>query len=224
MCRTVVPGARSPRFQVTVPATFKPPLSAETKLVPAGTGSVAWTLRANEGLDSFPTRRSSDLVPAVTGSGLSDLVIETSAEVATVVASFAELLVVSGSEVVELTEAAFERTAGLLSSTWTVMCRTVVPGARSPRFQVTVPATFKPPLSAETKLVPAGTGSVAWTLWAKEGPAFLTVTVYPCTTLFRSGSGLSDLVIETSAEVATVVASFAELLVVSGSEVVELTE
>src|SRR5947207_994100 len=104
------------------------------------------------------------------------------------------------------------------------MCRTVVTGERSPRFQVTMPATVKPPLSAETKLVPAGTGSVAWTLRAKEGPGFLADSVYVGSVSAVPGSGLSDLVIETSAEVATVVASFAELLVVSGSEVVELTE
>ena len=116
-------------------------------------------------------------MPAVTGSGLSDLVIERSAAVLTTVASVAEWSPGVGSVVVEVTEAVFERSARRLGSTLTTMCRTVVPAGRSPRFQVTVPATFEPLLSAETKLVPAGTGSVTCTERANEGPPLVTVIV-----------------------------------------------
>src|SRR5439155_301802 len=113
----------------------------------------------------------------MTGSGLSDLVIERSAAVLTRVVSVAAWSPGVGSVVVEVTEAVFERSAKRDGSTLTTMCRTVVPAGRSPRFQVTVPATFEPLLSAETKLVPAGTGSVTRTLRANEGPPLVTVTV-----------------------------------------------
>src|SRR5436190_1150164 len=113
----------------------------------------------------------------MTGSGLSDFVIERSAAVLTVVASFAEWSPGVGSVVVEVTEAVFERLAVSFGSTLTIMCRVVVPAGRSPRFQVTVPAAFEPPPSAETKLVLAGTGSVTCTERATEGPALLTVIV-----------------------------------------------
>src|SRR5256885_8877591 len=75
-----------------------------------------------------------------------------------------------GSVVVEVTEAVFERSARRLGSTLTTMCKTVAPAGRSPRFQVTVPATFEPLFSAATKPVPAGSGSRSCTRRGYEGP------------------------------------------------------
>src|SRR5437764_1082550 len=100
-----------------------------------------------------------------------------SAEVTTWVVSVAELLVRFGSGVVELTLAVFERSASRSGLTCTVMCRVVERRPRSPRFQLTVPAVLVPPASAETKLAPAGTGSLIETLRAKEGPELVTVIV-----------------------------------------------
>ena len=42
----LTPGSRSPRFQVTVPPLFVPPLEADTKVTPPGKVSVSTTLLA----------------------------------------------------------------------------------------------------------------------------------------------------------------------------------
>src|SRR5256885_2661210 len=75
-----------------------------------------------------------------------------------------------GSVVVEVTEAVFERSARRLGSTLTTMCKTVLPAGRSPWFMVRGRESCGVLFRAETKLVPAGTGSVTWTLRANEGP------------------------------------------------------
>src|SRR5205823_7537510 len=108
------------------------------------------------------------------GSGKALLETCTSACVCTVVSSVADSCPGFGSAVVEETEAVFERSAKRDGSTCTVRCTVVEARPKSPRFQVTVPAVLVPPLSAETKLVPAGTASEMDTLRANEGPAFVT--------------------------------------------------
>src|SRR5438874_2615249 len=79
--------------------------------------------------------------------------------------------------VADLTEAVLLRLASRAGSTWTTRCTVALVRPRSPRLQLTVPAGLVPPLSAETKLVPAGTASEIETLRAKEGPLLLTVSV-----------------------------------------------
>src|SRR5436190_398059 len=117
------------------------------------------------------------MLPAVTGSVLSDLVIERSAAVLTTVASVAEWSPGVGSVVVEVTEAVFERSARRLGSTLTTMCRTVVPAGRSPRFQVTVPATFEPLLSPQPQLFTLFPYTTLFRSRANEGPPLVTVIV-----------------------------------------------
>jgi hypothetical protein len=116
--------------------------------------------------------------PALTGSGESVFEIDRSAEVLTVVACVALLFALEGSDVLVATVAVLEMFVVRFALTFTTRWRSVdAPDARSPRFQVTVPAVFVPPLSAETKLVPAGSGSVTVVLCAVEGPAFATWSV-----------------------------------------------
>src|SRR6478672_3796319 len=104
--------------------------------------------------------------------------MERSARVATAVPSMAEWSPRVGSVVVEDTVAVLDRAAVRDGSTFTTrLSVTVAPGFMSPRVQFTVPAVFVPPLSAETKLVPAGTGSATVTLRATDGPEFVTVMV-----------------------------------------------
>src|ERR687886_2826950 len=112
------------------------------------------------------------LLPANTGSGLSDLVMERSARVWTAVVAVAELFVVSGSVTAEVTLAVLETSAVREASTLTtrVTCLAGPPAAIVPSDQVTVPDVFVPPLLAETKLVPAGTWSVRLTPVASDGP------------------------------------------------------
>ena len=113
-------------------------------------------------------------MPAITGSVVSDLVMERSAEVFTVVVSVAELLPGVGSDWLPLTVAVFDRSAVLEWFTVTVSVRDVLaPLASAPIDQVTVPAASEPPPEAETKLVPAGIGSEMLTPVASEGPLFV---------------------------------------------------
>ena len=78
----------------------------------------------------------------------------------------------------EPTDAVFDRSAVRPPFTCTVTCRVAVaPSATVPRFQVTVPPASRPPLSADTKLVPAGTSSVTTTFVASDGPSFATTSV-----------------------------------------------
>src|SRR6266446_2576832 len=61
----------------------------------------------------------------------------------------------------------------------TVKCTVaLLPAAIERPDQVTVPPEFVPPLSAETKLVLAGTGSVIVTPVAAALPMFFSVSVY----------------------------------------------
>jgi hypothetical protein len=222
----LAPLARFPIVQVTVPAESVPPPDAETKLVPAGNGSEAVTPVASAGPSfeiSIVYVRS---LPAITGSGESDFVTDRSAEDAsdeTVVVSVAVSLLESGSEVVALTVAVLDRSATCPASTFTVRVREVlVPAARAPIVQVTLPAASVPPPDAETNVVPAGIGSETVTPAASDGPLFVMPIVYVRSLPATTGSGESDFVMERSAEVFTVVVSVSELSLESGSEVVAL--
>ncbi len=53
----------------------------------------------------------------------------------------------------------------------------VAPSAIVPRSHVTVPALFVQPADAETKLMPAGSGSLIVTFVASDGPSLVTVSV-----------------------------------------------
>src|SRR3954470_24069920 len=116
--------------------------------------------------------------PALTGSGESDLEIDRFAEVLTVVACVALLFAFVASVVDVETVAVLEMLDVRFALPFTTSWRsTEDPEARSPRFQDTVPAVFVPPLSAETKLVPGGSGSLTVVLCAVDGPAFATWSV-----------------------------------------------
>src|SRR6185437_8990460 len=101
-----------------------------------------------------------------------------SPEVATTVGSVAELLVASGSASFPETVAVLDRSVVLAGFTCTVTWTVVLPPAASPpRVQVTVPADSEPPASAETKEVPAGTGSEMLTPVAADGPSLWATIV-----------------------------------------------
>ena len=93
-------------------------------------------------------------MPATTGSGESDFVIDRSVSVFSVVVSVAELLSGVGSDVVALTVAVFDRSVVLDEFTVTVSVRDVLaPFAKPPIAHVTVPAESVPPPDAEHHLV-----------------------------------------------------------------------
>jgi hypothetical protein len=78
----------------------------------------------------------------------------------------------------EVTDAVFETGAVRLAFTRTVIVTLVEAlGAIVPRFQVTVPADSVPPPVADTKVVPAGRGSVNTAAAAAAGPLFVTPIV-----------------------------------------------
>ncbi len=109
------------------------------------------------------------------------MVIDRSAEedgCLTEVVSVAELLPELGSDVSAETEAVLEMSATREGSTWTTRVSvSLAPLASAPIDQVTVPKDRLPPLSAETKEVPAGSGSLTVTPVASEGPLLLTPIV-----------------------------------------------
>src|SRR5437867_4306580 len=117
-------------------------------------------------------------VPAATIVVLSVLVIDRSACRSTPVVSVAEVLPGVGSVVVLETVAVLDRLAVRDGSTFTTSVSVIEsPGFMSPRLQFTVPAAFVPPWSAETKLVPAGTGSDTVTERATDGPPLFVTTI-----------------------------------------------
>jgi hypothetical protein len=76
---------------------------------------------------------------------------------------------------------------------------------------------------ADTKLTPGGNVSANVTPVAPLGPALLTVTVYVRVLPATTGSGLSVLVTETSAEAVTTVVALAVLFAVLGSDSAAVT-
>jgi hypothetical protein len=128
--------------------------------------------------------------PAVTGSGRSVLVTERSGTLLTVPAVEALLLARFGSVEVVLTDAVFVMIdpPGAAAFTVTVMLNVAdAPEAKEAIVQLMVPVPPKggfvqlkagpPTCAVETKVVPAGTGSLRTTVCASPGPALFTTTV-----------------------------------------------
>jgi hypothetical protein len=163
---TFAPEASVPMFHVTVPPDGEPPFDAETKLVPAGSGSEIWTFCAVDGPAFDAVRVYVRSVPAVTGSTESVFVSETSTRGLTVVPCVAELFPGVGSEVDDVTVAVFESDPSMLVFTTTLIVA-FAPFAIVPSGQDTVPAACEhEPCDgvAETKVTPAGNGSLTDTL------------------------------------------------------------
>ena len=118
------------------------------------------------------------MLPASTGSGLSDFRILRSAIALTVVFSVAVLFDGSGSVVVDDTVAEFVMMPVVPESTVTVIVYDAEPPAIIvPREQVGTPfGSLRHPV-VDTKVTPAGSVSDTWTFCASDGPALLTVTV-----------------------------------------------
>jgi hypothetical protein len=167
-CTTTVmladaPSASEPRLHATgVAPTHDPCVAiAETNDVPAGSGSLTVTLDASDGPLLVTPIVYVRFVPAVTGSGESDLATARSAEAATVVVDVAELFAAVGSAVVELTEAVLLMTVPSATEGPTCTTRVIVgdaPFAIDPSAQETVVVPAQEPCDgvAETKVVPVG--------------------------------------------------------------------
>ncbi len=158
------------------------------------------------------------------------MVIDRSADVATVVVAVSELLAPFGSLVEELMVAVFDRTVPAAvdgaTSTTSVKKSTVTPKEELLHETVPVPPTAGvvhdqgPVVESETNVVFAGTvsDSAADAPWL--GPALVTVMVYVTSLPAVTGSGVSTWVIDRSAEaVPIVVVAVAELLPGLGSVV-----
>jgi hypothetical protein len=120
-------------------------------------------------------------VPAtITGSGLSALVTETSAEAVTVVVALALLFALLGSAWVAVTVALLVMTPPETGAVTAIVTVALDPLARPPRLHVTVPALWLqvPWVAvADTNVTPLGRVSVRVTPVAPLGPALLTLTV-----------------------------------------------
>jgi hypothetical protein len=97
-------------------------------------------------------------------------------EPVTVVEVVAELFVVTGSGVAEVTLTVFVSVPAAVGVTTMVMVA-VAAFAKVPRLQVTAAVPEHEPVDvvAETKVTPAGNVSVTDTPWAESGPLFVTV-------------------------------------------------
>src|SRR5437763_1506903 len=116
----------------------------------------------------------------MTGSGLSLLTIDTSALVTTVVPCVELSFPTRRSSDLLLTEAVSDRFAVCAELTFTVtLTEVLAPLARVRRRQDSghLRASYTPPPVAETKVVPAGSGSEAVTPKASDGPLLLTARV-----------------------------------------------
>ena len=121
-------------------------------------------------------------MPAVTGSGVSVNVIDRSAEPLTTVVAVAVFRPGPGSAVVEAAVAVALSTPVVAGATATTMVavRATVGAVGSAQVQTTgLAALHNPPALgvAETKVVPAGSGSVMFTPCASEVPPLVTVAV-----------------------------------------------
>jgi len=153
-----------------------------TKPVFAGGESVNATLWASDGPLFVIVIVYVMSLPAVTGSGESVFVTATSADTTTVVVAVAESFDGSGSLTPELAVAVLERTVAAVTPgpTCTVTVTLADPPFTSaPRLQLTVVVPVHDPCdaTADTKEVPAGTGSVSVTFGASDGPVFETPIV-----------------------------------------------
>jgi hypothetical protein len=127
------------------------------------------------------------LLPAVTGSGVSVLLIRRSADAATVVVDVELLFAPFGSDVAAVTVAVFERTfpAARVGSTLTTSVKIALVTPSDPSEQLIAPVAptagvvhdHPPGVESETNVVPAGSVSASATVVALLGPALLTVIV-----------------------------------------------
>ncbi len=173
------------------------------------------------------------VLPAPTGSGLSTTVTPRSANADTNVFAVALLLPATGSVVVDDTVAVFESTVPLASAapTLTTSVRTALPAGIEARVQLTVPPAptagvvqLQPPgFANDTNVVPAGSVSDTLTAAALLGPALVTVMVYVRLLPATTGSGVSTLVTDKSADAATAVVAVALLLALLLSPVFDVT-
>jgi hypothetical protein len=175
--------AIAPRLQVTVPALWLqvPWVAvADTNVTPLGRVSVRVTPVAPLG-PALLTLTVYVSVPAtITGSGLSALVTETSAEAVTVVVALALLFALLGSAWVAVTVALLVMTPPETGAVTAIVTVALDPLARPPRLHVTVPALWLqvPWVAvADTNVTPLGRVSVRVTPVAPLGPALLTLTV-----------------------------------------------
>jgi hypothetical protein len=171
---------------------------ADPKMNPAGYVSVTTTLAAFEGPALLTTSVYVRACPAITGSGLSDFVTDTSAEALTVVAWVAVLFPGVRSGVAEVTDTLFISVplAPALTVPWIVIV-TDPPAAIVPSAHTLFPVVGAG--VADPKMNPAGYVSVTTTPWALDGPTFVTTSVYVSACPAITGSGESAFVIETSA-------------------------
>jgi hypothetical protein len=193
--KTADPSGTDDALQLTVPLALtagvvqlQPPGELrDTNVVPTGSASLSDTVCAVDGPLLVAVIVYVRSVPAVTGSGLSVLVTDKSADVATVVLAVAELLPVFGSNVDEFAEAVLEITVplGVPAPTFTTRVKTADPGANEEFVAVTVPvaptagvvANHPDAVLNETNVVLGGTASVSWALVALFGPLLATVIV-----------------------------------------------
>jgi hypothetical protein len=154
------------------------------------------------------------------------LVTDKSAEAVTVVLAVALLFALLESAWVAVTLALLVIVPPEVGAVTTIVTVADPALAIVPRLHVTVPALWLqvPWVGvADTNTTPAGKVSVRVTPLAPLGPALLTPTVYVSVPDTITGSGLSALVTETSAEAVTVVVALALLFTLLGSAWVAVT-
>lgn len=164
------------------------------------------------------------LLPAVTGSGESELVTETSACAVTLVVAVAALLADVGSGVsletvpvllIIVPSAMFERTVPMIVIV--AEAPAAIDEIDTLRLLPVPPQTPPPVALQDTKLNSTGRLSTIVNNEASLGPALLTVNVYVTLLPTSTGSGESVLLMDRSARLFTVVDVVAELFPVTGS-------
>jgi hypothetical protein len=187
---TVIVGAAVPvasAGRVHVTDTFptlphvQPVPVAETNVTPAGRVSATDTFAASDGPLSVTTSEYDTFAPATTVAG-PVLTIARSADAVTVVLTTEVLFPGTGSDVVDETDAVFDRLPACAGAvTTTVIAGAVDPAVNAGRVHVT--DTFPtlvhvhPVPVADTNVTPAGSVSVTERFAASEGPLSTTVRV-----------------------------------------------
>ena len=226
----ISPAGSVPRLHVTRTAPAQDPWvgMAETSATTGGKGSLTTTSDASDGplLVTWITKRW--LRPATVGLVSKLLAMATSAEWVTFEVAVEELFARSGSCVGELTVAVLASVPtarlGLVCTTTSTL--TDLSAGTVPSEHVTVaPSLAHVPAVGvtETIVVPAGRWSVTVTARASAGPALVTASVYFAMSPATTGFGDAVLMMARSASGSTGVVTAEELLVRSGSCVVEST-
>ena len=216
------PAPRDPSEQVTVEVPVQLPRvgAADTRVSPAGRASLTVTSAAADG-PALETRTVYRTVsPATSGASSVVLVTPMSASGVTVVVWTATSLAGSGSVASVRTRAEF--VVGPVAVVRAVASKrtvAVVPAATTGMVQDRL-ASEQSVVSGEE--IEVGTVwvsgvSVTRTLWASDGPGFVTVMVYPMVSPGRTGSTSSVFVSERSATGRAVTRAVAESSVVSSS-------